>query len=194
MRPEVKIVEGRMFKPGTNEIVVGRAASRQFAGLTVGSTVKWGENDWQVVGIFDARRQRRRVRDLVRRQGAAAGLPARQQLPVGLRPARARRRLPGAQGRADDRIRSCAVTRDPRARVLRRAVEDAADRSSARSGSSIAGLMGIGAVFGAVNTMYTAVAQPDARDRDAARARVRQLPGRVLGARRSRRAERRSAG
>ena len=35
-RPEVKIAEGRMFTPGTSEIVVGRAASRQFTGLNVG--------------------------------------------------------------------------------------------------------------------------------------------------------------
>jgi len=54
VRPQVKIVEGRMFTPGTNEIVVGRAASRQFADLTVGSAPKWGQNRWQVVGIFDA--------------------------------------------------------------------------------------------------------------------------------------------
>src|SRR5512141_1139597 len=54
VRPAVKIVEGRMFTPGTNEIVVGRAASQQFAGLTVGSTTHWSQNTWQVVGIFDA--------------------------------------------------------------------------------------------------------------------------------------------
>ena len=51
---EVKIVEGRMFEPGTNEIIVGRAASRQFPGSTVGIDVRWGENAWQVVGIFEA--------------------------------------------------------------------------------------------------------------------------------------------
>ena len=50
-----KIVEGRMFEPGTNEIIVGRAASRQFAGLTVGSIVQVGrEPRGQVVGIFEA--------------------------------------------------------------------------------------------------------------------------------------------
>jgi putative ABC transport system permease protein len=54
VRPEVKIVEGRMFTEGTNEIVVGRAASRQFANLTVGSAPKWGQNQWNVVGIFEA--------------------------------------------------------------------------------------------------------------------------------------------
>jgi putative ABC transport system permease protein len=54
VRPEVTIVEGRMFEAGRNEIVVGRAASRQFANLSVGSSVRWGENTWQVVGVFDA--------------------------------------------------------------------------------------------------------------------------------------------
>jgi putative ABC transport system permease protein len=54
VRPEVKIVEGRMFTPGTNEIVVGRGASRQFANLSVGATTHWGQSTWQVVGIFDA--------------------------------------------------------------------------------------------------------------------------------------------
>ena len=54
VRPNFKIVEGRMFNPGVNEIVVGRAASRQFTGLTVGTSVRWGESTWQVVGIFDA--------------------------------------------------------------------------------------------------------------------------------------------
>src|SRR3954467_7592879 len=55
VRPQVKIVEGRMFTQGTNEIVVGQAASRQFANLTVGSETKWGQNRWKVVGIFDAK-------------------------------------------------------------------------------------------------------------------------------------------
>jgi len=49
VRPDVRIVEGRMFQPGTNEIVVGRAASQQFAGLAVGSTVRWGEGSWRTL-------------------------------------------------------------------------------------------------------------------------------------------------
>ena len=49
-----KIVEGRAFEPGRNEIVAGRAASRQFKGLTTGSSVKWGETSGQLVGIFEA--------------------------------------------------------------------------------------------------------------------------------------------
>ena len=54
VRPAVRIVEGRMFTAGTNEVVVGRAASNQFAGLSVGATIVSGQNNWQVVGIFDA--------------------------------------------------------------------------------------------------------------------------------------------
>ena len=53
-------------------------------------------------------------------------------------------------------------------------------------GFVIAVLMGLGAIFGAVNTMYIRGRQPHARDRDAARARLRQRPGRRVGDRRSR--------
>jgi putative ABC transport system permease protein len=54
VKDEVKIVEGRRFSPGTSEIVVGRAAHGQFAGLDVGADVRWGQNTWTVVGIFEA--------------------------------------------------------------------------------------------------------------------------------------------
>jgi putative ABC transport system permease protein len=53
-REEVSIVEGRMFKFGTNEVIVGRAANKQFVGLNVGDTVVSGKNRWQVVGVFEA--------------------------------------------------------------------------------------------------------------------------------------------
>ena len=65
----------------------GRAASRQFAGLTVGSSTKWGQNKWHGGRHLRGARQRRGVGNLDRRQGAAARVSARQQLPVGLRPA-----------------------------------------------------------------------------------------------------------
>lgn len=51
---QVKIVEGRMFEPGRNEIIVGRAARAEYRGLTVGSTLRVGQSDWKVVGSFDA--------------------------------------------------------------------------------------------------------------------------------------------
>ena len=53
-RQEVSIVQGRMFRFGTNEAIVGRAASSQFMGMNVGDTIVSGQNRWPVVGIFEA--------------------------------------------------------------------------------------------------------------------------------------------
>ena len=53
VRSEAKLVQGRMFTFGTNEVVVGRAASRMFSGLEVGDTIKSGQITWSVVGIFE---------------------------------------------------------------------------------------------------------------------------------------------
>src|SRR5262249_8208680 len=49
----VKIVAGRTFEPGRNELIVGTAAARQFVGLDVGSSVTWGQSTWRVVGLFE---------------------------------------------------------------------------------------------------------------------------------------------
>lgn len=54
VRRDVKITEGRMFETGKNEILVGRAAQREFQGLDVGSTIRFGKTDWTVVGAFEA--------------------------------------------------------------------------------------------------------------------------------------------
>jgi putative ABC transport system permease protein len=156
VRPEVKIIEGRMFTPGTNEIVVGRAASRQFAGLTVGSSAKWGQNKWTVVGIFEA-------------HGNAAESEIWTDAKV-LQPAYQRGnsyqsvyvRLPTVDG---FQAFKDALTANPRLSVTAiREPEYFAAQSQVLNqiittiGFLIAGLMGIGAIFGAVNTMYTAVA------------------------------------
>jgi putative ABC transport system permease protein len=52
LRPNVKIVEGRRFTPGLRELIAGKSAARQFDGLTVGGTVRIGSQPWTVVGIF----------------------------------------------------------------------------------------------------------------------------------------------
>ena len=54
VRRDVKITEGRMFEAGKNEILVGRAAKSEFQGLDVGSTIRFGKTDWTVVGAFEA--------------------------------------------------------------------------------------------------------------------------------------------
>ncbi|MBC7700406.1 ABC transporter permease [Aquabacterium sp.] len=56
IRPQVKLVEGRMFRPGTSEIVAGRAVARGFANMSLGHTVTMAGREWTVVGIFDAER------------------------------------------------------------------------------------------------------------------------------------------
>jgi ABC-type antimicrobial peptide transport system permease subunit len=54
LRPQVRLVEGRMFRPGTSEIVAGRAAARSFQGVDVGQSLRFAGRDWLVVGVFDA--------------------------------------------------------------------------------------------------------------------------------------------
>lgn len=56
LRPQVRIVEGRMFRPGANEIVVGSSVAKQFAGVEIGQSLSFAQRQWQVVGIFDAGR------------------------------------------------------------------------------------------------------------------------------------------
>ncbi|MCC7326716.1 MAG: ABC transporter permease [Burkholderiales bacterium] len=56
LRPQVKIVEGRMFRPGTSEIVAGRAIAEGFRGAGLGETLRFAQRDWTVVGVFDAGR------------------------------------------------------------------------------------------------------------------------------------------
>jgi len=54
LRPQVKLAEGRWFRPGTAEVVVGRAVATGFEGTQVGSTLRFGGRDWLIVGSFDA--------------------------------------------------------------------------------------------------------------------------------------------
>ncbi len=54
LRPNVKLVEGRMFTPGTSEIVAGGSASKNFQGCKLGESVRFAMRDWTVVGVLDA--------------------------------------------------------------------------------------------------------------------------------------------
>ena len=56
LRPQVRIVEGRMFRPGTSEIIAGRAIADGFRGAGLGETLRFAQRDWTVVGVFDAGR------------------------------------------------------------------------------------------------------------------------------------------
>ncbi|MCP4302015.1 MAG: ABC transporter permease, partial [Gammaproteobacteria bacterium] len=54
VRKDVRLVEGRMFERGKNEIIVGRSAQQEFLGLETGSTIRFGQSVWNVVGTFEA--------------------------------------------------------------------------------------------------------------------------------------------
>ncbi len=54
LRPKLKIVEGRMFKPGLRELVVGRSVSKQYDDAQVGKTLRMRGSDWTVVGVFES--------------------------------------------------------------------------------------------------------------------------------------------
>jgi ABC-type lipoprotein release transport system permease subunit len=54
LRPQVKIVEGRMPRPGSSEVIAGQSVARRFRGGGIGETLRFGMRDWTVVGIFDA--------------------------------------------------------------------------------------------------------------------------------------------
>jgi len=54
VRSQVRLREGRMFAPGSNEIVVGAGLLREFAGFEMGKTIRFGAQTWRVVGVFEA--------------------------------------------------------------------------------------------------------------------------------------------
>ncbi|HSD00282.1 MAG TPA: ABC transporter permease [Casimicrobiaceae bacterium] len=56
LRPQVKLVEGRMFQPGTAEVIAGRSIADGFQGAGLGETLRFASRDWTVVGVFDAGR------------------------------------------------------------------------------------------------------------------------------------------
>lgn len=167
VRDEIEILEGRRFEPGKNEIIVGRAAASQFAGLELGNRLRWGENEWEVVGIFSA-------------QGGLAESEIWCDAGV-LQPAYrrgnsfqsvyAKLESPDAFAAFKD-----ALTADPRldVKVIRES-EYYESQSQVLTGLIrilgvvITVLMGAGAVFGALNTMYAAVA---ARTREIATLRA----------------------
>jgi putative ABC transport system permease protein len=54
LRPQVKIIKGRLFKPGSSEIIVGRNIHEQFDGTDIGQGIRFAQREWVIVGVFDA--------------------------------------------------------------------------------------------------------------------------------------------
>ena len=158
VRKQVKLTEGRFFQPGLFELVVGRNAIHSYQGLELGNTIKFGGATWTVVGVMDA-------------GGSAFDSEVWTDSRV----------LNQVYHYPQDVFRSVTVhltspqalqqlkdslTADPRMQVgVSREVEYYDKESVALTkmitvlGGIVAVIMGVGAIFGALNTMYSAVAE-----------------------------------
>ncbi len=163
----VRLVEGRRFEPGRNEVIVGQGAALEFSGLDLGATLQVGRSTWTVVGIFTANGGLAESEIWT----DATMLQMAYQRGNSYQTIHARLESPEAFDAFEQ-----ALTSDPRLTVkVQRQTDYYADQSRTvynlitGLGSLIAVLMAIGAVFGALNTMYTAVA---ARTREIATLRA----------------------
>ena len=167
VREQFKIVEGRLFEPGKNEVIAGIGAARETAGVAVGAQIKVGRESWPVVGIFSTIggvAESELWTDAKVLQGAYHRGDSFQSV-------YARLASPGAFQQFKD-----ALTTNPQLNVkVERQSEYYAEQSTTLTtlikilGFGIAALMAAGAVFGALNTMYSAVA---ARTREIATLRA----------------------
>jgi putative ABC transport system permease protein len=167
VRNDVKIVEGRQFELGRNEIIVGAGAARAFAGLEVGNEITLGQNQWKIVGVFSGGGGAAESE----MWADAAVLQSAYQRGEAFQSVYARLSSAGAFDEFKD-----SLTTNPRLKVkVVRQREFLADQSSMLTnfiqnfGVFIAGMMALGALFGALNTMYSAVA---ARTREIATLRA----------------------
>lgn len=166
MRPTLRLVEGRLFRPGTTEAIVSRRTKERFAGMSVGETIRSGSERWTVVGVFEASNSPYDSEvwaDLASVQGQSKRVGVLSVIRVRAADDEARDRLIAAiQG--DQRIKLDA--KSERQYFL--------DQSgTAKPIEFLAYLVGIimavGASFGAMNTMY---AQVSARTREVASMRA----------------------
>jgi putative ABC transport system permease protein len=156
VRGNIKMLEGRRFESGKNEIIVGAGASREFAGLNLGGEIKVGLNTWTVVGVFTSGGG---ISDSEIWTDAAVLQPAYNR-GTSFQSVYVRLTSPDAFGQFKD-----ALTRNPELKVaVRPLTEFYASQSEMLSnfirffGVFISVMMGFGALFGALNTMYSAVA------------------------------------
>lgn len=156
LREEVKLVEGRLFEPGVREVIVGKKAAQAFAGLELGATIAFRDNDWTVVGIFESGGDvhESEIWADVETALSAFRRNAFQSVVAKLNTAEPAV-LQSLQQRvaADPRL-SIAVMREP----------DYYAKQSELLGTlinvlgyTVAVFMGVGAVFGALNCMYSAI-------------------------------------
>ena len=155
VRPELELVSGRMFRPAVRELIAGVGAARQFRGLGIGSMVHLRNADWTVVGTFTSNGDVHESELLADVDTVGSSIERN-----GYSSAVALLTSPAEFSRFKD-----ALTTDPQLKVD---VQREPDYYAAQSkqltqiinvvGTTVAIIMAIGAMFGALNSMYSAVA------------------------------------
>lgn len=167
VRDEIEMVEGRRFEPGKNEVIVGRMAASQFTGLDLGNRLRWGQNEWTVVGIFSAKGGLSEseiwcdagvLQPAYRRGNSFQAVYAKLESAAAF--SDFKDSLTG-NPQLDVKVLQESEYYEAQSRVLTGLIETL--------GIVVTVLMGAGAVFGALNTMYAAVA---ARTREIATLRA----------------------
>jgi putative ABC transport system permease protein len=155
VRRDARIIEGRMFETGKNELLVGRKAQGEFAGLDVGSTIRFGQTEWAIVGVFEAGggiseselwTDVRVLQSAYRRGNSFQTVRVKLESPESLE-------VLEANLKEDPRI-------DPDVYSEREFYSDQAEGLTQfikMIGYPLTILMSIGAVFGALNSMYSSV-------------------------------------
>ena len=155
LRPNAKIISGRKFQPGLREVVVGKGAARQFKNLDLGAQLRLNGQTWAVVGQFDSGDSHNSelwadtaiVGSAYRRGNSISSVSMRLTEP------------------GQFEALKVALTTDPRIKVdviTTRQYYSQQSENLSRAirflGITVGVIMAIGAIFGALNTMYAAVA------------------------------------
>ncbi|HUQ50973.1 MAG TPA: ABC transporter permease [Gammaproteobacteria bacterium] len=154
VRPEISIIEGRSFNPGLREVLVGRGAHAEFRGVAIGDEVELRNSRWTVVGVFESDGD---AHESSLMADAATLMSAYQRTAVNSVTVR----LESAA--AFDGFKA-ALTTNPTLSVSVERESDYYLRESGEAGdvfrivgAAVAIFMGLGAIFAALNTMYSAV-------------------------------------
>lgn len=154
LRDQVKIVEGRKFRPGLGEIIVGKGAKAQFDGIDVGKTLRLAGQTWTVVGVFESHdaleselwADTQSVASAYRRGSSVQSVTVMLDSP-----------------KAFDTFKANLIA-DPRLKVDVSTTQEYFSKQSEgltkvlrAVGITVGIIMAIGAIFGALNTMFAAI-------------------------------------
>jgi putative ABC transport system permease protein len=154
LRPEIRIIEGRSFRPAVRELIVGKSAQMQFKGIEVGSRIGFRDSEWTVVGVYESNGDAHESEMMADIETVLSAYRRNlfQSVTVML------------DSPADfDRFKAALTTNPTLTVEVKREPEYYASQSKQLNlilgflGFFIGGIMAIGAVFGTLNTMYSAV-------------------------------------